>query len=276
MRSMRRHAPDGATGRGEKPAGGRALRAVIADDEPRARQFLERLLREHGEVEVVGEAKSGGETLALVARLSPDVVFLDIQMPDLSGLEVARHLTGESAPVVVFVTAYDQHAVEAFEVAALDYLLKPIRRERLAEAVRRVVLELGSGKRAARQEAAVRSVLASPEVQQGLEPLRRLPVRFRREVRLLDMEQVVRIVSRDRVVLACAEGREYLVDYTLQELEGRLPVGQFVRAHRAALVNIDAIESYGGEDGVLVLRLKDGTRVEASERRAAEVRRRLR
>ncbi len=276
MRPIRRHAPDGAAGRGEKPAAERRLRAVIADDEPRARQFLERLLREHGEVEVVGEAKGGGETLALIARLSPEVVFLDIQMPDLSGLEVARHLTGEGAPVVVFVTAYDQHAVEAFEVAALDYLLKPIRRERLAETVRRVALELRSGKRAARQEAAVRSVLASPEVQKGMEPLRRLPVRFRREVKLLDMEQVARIVSRDRVVLACAEGREYLVDYTLQELEGRLPAGQFVRAHRAALVNIDAIESYGGEDGVLVLRLKDGTRVEASERRAAEVRRRLR
>jgi len=276
MRSTRRHAPDGTTGRGETPAGDRRLRAVIADDEPRARQFLERLLREHGEVDVVGEAKSGGEALALVARLSPDVAFLDIQMPDLSGLEVARHLTGEGAPVVVFVTAYDQHAVEAFEVAALDYLLKPIRRERLADTLRRVVLEVRSGKRPARQEAAVRSVLASPEVQKGMEPLRRLPVRFRREVKLLDMEQVARIVSRDRVVLACAEGREYLVDYTLQELEGRLPAGQFVRAHRAALVNIDAIESYGGEDGVLVLRLKDGTRVEASERRAAEVRRRLR
>jgi len=276
MRSMRRHAPDGTTGRGGTPAADGRLRAVIADDEPRARQFLERLLREHGEVDLVGEAKSGGEALALVARLSPDVAFLDIQMPDLSGLEVARHLTGDGAPVVVFVTAYDQHAVEAFEVAALDYLLKPIRRERLAETLRRVVLEVRSGKRAARQEAAVRSVLASPEVQKGMEPLRRLPVRFRREVKLLDMEQVARIVSRDRVVLACAEGREYLVDYTLQELEGRLPAGQFVRAHRAALVNIDAIESYGGEDGVLVLRLKDGTRVEASERRAAEVRRRLR
>jgi two-component system LytT family response regulator len=270
----RRHAPDGATGR-NVPAGERPLKAVIADDEPRARQFLERLLTEQGDVEVVGEAKGGGEALAMVTKLAPDVVFLDIQMPDLSGLEVARHLTGENAPVVVFVTAYDQHAVEAFEVSAIDYLLKPIRRERLAETVRRVADEVRGGKRT-RQEAAVRAVLASPAVQQGLEPLRRLPVRFRREVKLLDLDQVARIVSRDRVVLACAEGREYLVDYTLQELEARLPAGQFVRAHRAALVNIDAIESYGGEDGVLVLRLKDGTRVEASERRAAEVRRRLR
>lgn len=276
MRPTRHHAADGRPGRTHEPATRRPLRAVIADDEPRARQFLERLLSEQSEIDVVGEARGGAETLALVARLSPDVVFLDIQMPDLSGLEVARHLTGPDAPAVVFVTAYVQHAVEAFEVAALDYLLKPIRRERLAEAVRRVAHEVRSGRRAGGQAAAVRSVLKTPEVQQSLEPLRRLPVRFRREVKLLDLEQVVRIVSRDRVVLACAEGREYLVDYTLQELEERLPPGQFVRAHRAALVNIDAIESYGGEDGVLVLRLKDGTRVEASERRAAEVRRRLR
>lgn len=270
---QRHHNPDGRAGRSHD---GGPLRAIIADDEPRARQFLERLLNEQADIEVVGEAKGGAEALTMVARLSPDVAFLDIQMPDLSGLEVARHLNGPDAPVVVFVTAYDQHAVEAFEVAALDYLLKPIRRERLAEAVRRVAHEVRSGRRAAGQDAAVRSVLKSPEVQKGLEPLRRLPVRFRREVKLLDLEQVARIVSRDRVVLACAEGREYLVDYTLQELEERLPPGQFVRVHRAALVNIDSIESYGGEDGVLVLRLKDGTRVEASERRAAEVRRRLR
>ena len=276
MRAARRYAPESGAGRGAAPGDRRTLTAVIADDEPRARQFLARLLDEQDEVEVVGEAKSGGEALAMVARLAPDVVFLDIQMPDLSGLEVARHLTGAAAPAVVFVTAYDQHAVEAFEVAALDYLLKPIRRERLAETMRRVAHEMRAGGRGAKQEAAVRSVLASPEMQQGLEPLRRLPVRFRREVKLLDLDQVARIVSRDRVVLACAEGREYLVDYTLQELEVRLPPGRFVRAHRAALVNIDAIESYGGEDGVLVLRLKDGTRVEASERRAAEVRRRLR
>jgi two-component system LytT family response regulator len=100
-------------------------------------------------------------------------------------------------------------------------------------------------------------------------------VRHRREIKLLDLDQVPLIFSRDRLVLARSEGHEYLVDYTLQDLETRLPEGRFVRAHRAALVNLDAIESYGGEDGVLVLRLKDGTRVEASERRAAEVRRRL-
>ena len=108
------------------------------------------------------------------------------------------------------------------------------------------------------------------------EPLRRLPVRHRREVRLLDLAEVPMVFSRDRLVLANHDGKEYLVDDTLQELEDRLPPGMFVRVHRGALVNMSAIESYGAEDGVLVLRLKDGTRVEASERRAAEVRRKLR
>jgi DNA-binding LytR/AlgR family response regulator len=251
------------------------LRALIADDEPRARQFLEKLLGEHAEVEVVGVARGGAETLELVPRLKPDVAFLDIHMPDLSGLEVARHLRGEDAPIVVFVTAYDKYAVEAFEVAALDYLLKPIRRERLADTLQRVIAESRGGRPAGRTRA-IEAALESPGLRDQLPPLKRLPVRHRREVRLLDLEQVPLLFSRDRLVLARAEGKEYLVDYTLQELELRLPEGQFVRVHRGALVNLDAIESYGGEDGVLVLRLKDGTRVEASERRAAEVRRKLR
>jgi DNA-binding LytR/AlgR family response regulator len=250
------------------------VRALIADDEPRARQFLEKLLGEQADLEVVGAARGGVEALSLCHRLKPDVAFLDIHMPDLSGLEVARQLVRVGPPVVVFVTAYDKYAVEAFEVAALDYLLKPIRRERLAETVRRVVAEVRGGRGA--QGEALTDALDSPELMKRTAILKRLPVRYRREIKLLDLEQVPLIFSRDRLVLARSEGHEYLVDYTLQDLEARLPEGQFVRAHRAALVNLDAIESYGGEDGVLVLRLKDGTRVEASERRAAEVRRKLR
>lgn len=255
---------------------GRRLRVVIADDEPRARQFLEKLLSEQASVEVAGAAKGGGEALALIAKLKPDAVFLDVQMPDLSGLEVARHLRGEQAPIVVFVTAYDEHAVEAFELAALDYVLKPIRRDRLAETVQRVVREAEAGAWRSGNAAAVREALASEPLRQSAQRLQRLPVRHRREVRLLDLDQVPIVLSRDRLVLARSDGKEYLVDYTLQELEERLPEGQFVRVHRGALVNMSAIESYGTEDGVLVLRLKDGTRVEASERRAAEVRRKLR
>jgi len=244
------------------------VRALIADDEPRARQFLEKLLREHETIEVAGAARGGADTLALVEELKPDVLFLDIHMPDLSGLEVARHLAGRGGapgvartPIIVFITAYDRYAIEAFEVAALDYLLKPIKRERLAETLRRLQSD---------------AVDDAPAARGRIPPLTRLPVRHRREIKLLDLAQVPIIFSRDRLVLARADAHEYLVDYTLQDLEQRLPEGQFVRVHRAALVNVSAIESYGGENGVLVLRLKDGMRVEASERRAAEVRRRLR
>lgn len=249
------------------------VRALIADDEPRARQFLEKLLAEQPELEVVGVARGGVEALAMCHRLKPDVAFLDIHMPDLSGLEVARQLVRVGPPIVVFVTAYDKYAVEAFEVAALDYLLKPIRRERLTDTVRRVVTEARGGRGAPAR--ALAEALDNPELAKRAAILKRLPVRHRREIKLLDLDQVPLIFSRDRLVLARSDGHEYLVDYTLQDLETRLPEGRFVRAHRAALVNLDAIESYGGEDGVLVLRLKDGTRVEASERRAAEVRRRL-
>jgi len=251
------------------------VRALIADDEPRARQFLEKLLEEQTEVEVVATAHGGGDALALIEKHKPDVAFLDIHMPDLSGLEVARHLSLEEMPVVVFVTAYDRYAVEAFELAALDYVLKPLKRERLSEAVRRVVSEVREGHRSKRARD-LRAALDSPALQGAMPPLKRLPVRHRREIKLLELDQVPLVFSRDRLVLARAEGREYLVDYTLQELESRLPQDRFVRVHRAALVNLDAVESFGGEDGVLVLKLKDGTRVEASERRAAEVRKRLR
>ncbi len=264
-----------STRTGKGGAAARPLRALIADDEPRARQYLEKLLGEHETIEVVGSARGGAEALQRIGDLKPDVAFLDIHMPDLSGLEVARHLRGPDAPIVVFVTAYDKYAIEAFEVAALDYLLKPLKRERLAETVRRVEAEARTGRSAARAQA-LREALDAPPLAERMPPLRRLPVRHRREVRLLDLAQVPLIFSRDRLVLASCEGHEYLVDYTLQALEQRLPEGQFVRVHRAALVNVDAIESYGGEEGVLVLKLKDGTRVEASERRSAEVRRRLR
>ena len=138
---------------GPAPPGGRPVRVLIADDEPRARQFLEKLLSEHDSVEVVAAAKSGAEALAMIAEHAPDVAFLDIHMPDLSGLEVARHLEGPEAPLVVFVTAYDRYAVEAFEVAALDYVLKPIRRERLAETVRRVAAEARDPDRTAHERA---------------------------------------------------------------------------------------------------------------------------
>ena len=255
-------------------SGSETLRVLIADDEPRARQFLQRLLSEHDDLEVVAVARNGAEALAQIERTKPAVAFLDIQMPDLSGLDVARMLRGDDAPIVVFVTAHDEHAVQAFELAALDYVLKPLGRERLAATLQRVRGEVAQGSRRSGQAAALREALSSEGLRR--EPLQRLPVRHRREVRLLDLAEVPMVFSRDRLVLANHDGKEYLVDDTLQELEDRLPPGMFVRVHRGALVNLSWVQSFGSEGGVLVLHLKDGSRVEASERRAAEVRRRLR
>jgi len=164
------------------------VRALIADDEPRARQFLEKLLGEQAELEVVGAARGGIEALGLCHKLKPDVAFLDIHMPDLSGLEVARQLVRAGPPVVVFVTAYDKYAVEAFEVAALDYVLKPIKRERLTETVRRVVGEVRGGK--STQTDALEEALDNPELVKRAAVLKRLPVRYRREIKLLDLDQV--------------------------------------------------------------------------------------
>ena len=177
---------------------------------------------------------------------------------------------------MVFVTAYDQYAVEAFEVAALDYLLKPIRRERLAEA--------SAVWPPSRVAPVPRHDVRRPSRARSISRASRTACRRSSGCRCGIVAkcgcwistQVPLVFSRDRLVLARAEGREYLVDYTLQELEHRLPEGEFVRVHRGALVNVRAIESFGGENGVLVLRLKDGSRIEASERRAAEVRRKLR
>jgi len=249
-------------------------RAIIAEDEEVLREQLrDQLSALWPELRINAEVEDGIAALRALEADFPDILFLDIQMPELSGLEVARQASGRCH--VVFVTAYDKYAVEAFEVAALDYLLKPIKRDRLAESVRRVVDEVREEAAATRGDK-LREALDSPAITGATPPLKRLPVRHRREVRLLDLDHVPLIFSRDRLVLARAEGHEYLVDYTLQELEQRLPDGQFVRVHRGALVNLNAVESYGGEDGVLVLKLRDGTRVEASERRAAEVRRKLR
>ncbi|HTM58409.1 MAG TPA: response regulator, partial [Candidatus Udaeobacter sp.] len=153
------------------------LRVVIADDEPRARQFLEKLLAEHPGVEIVGAARGGAEAIEKIGTTRPDVAFLDIHMPDLSGLEVARHLKSDAMPVVVFVTAYDQYAVEAFEVAAVDYLLKPIRRERLAETLRRVAQEPRGARAIAQRAAAVETALDQPGLKDRMPVLKRLPVR---------------------------------------------------------------------------------------------------
>jgi len=247
------------------------MRILIVDDEPAARRRLVRMAGELG-AEVVGEAANGVEALKLARERSPDLLLLDISMPEVDGFDVARHLP-EPRPVVVFQTAHDEHALRAFDHEALDYVVKPVTRQRLAQALARVERYLaGSRPRELSPEvvARVRAGLGS-----GGEPRHRLLVRSGRGHRLVPVEEISRFVAREGLVYAhTGEGR-HLTDYTLAELEERTS-GRFLRVHRSALVNLDAIEGIvPNGDGSATLTLRDGTAVRVSRRRAPEVRQAL-
>jgi len=252
------------------------MRILIVDDEPAARRRLRRMVEELG-AEVAGEAADGVEALRLARELRPDLLLLDISMPEVDGFDVARHLP-EPRPVLVFQTAHDEHALRAFDHEALDYVVKPVTRERLAQALARVERYLAGGSQGSRLGGLTPEVLA--RVQQSLArtaggaPGRkpRLLVRSGRGHRLVPLDEITRFVAREGLVYAYGpEGRQ-LTDYTLAELEERT-AGLFLRVHRSALVSLDAVEGIvSNGDGSATLTLSDGTAVRVSRRRAAEAR----
>ena len=243
------------------------MRVLIVDDEPSARVRLRRLL-EDLEADCVGEAVNGLEALEHVRALRPDLLLLDIAMPEISGLDVARHLA-EPRPLIVFQTAHDEHAVAAFEQEAIDYLLKPVTRERLAQALDRATRRLADGAAGPPREAFARIERASPP---PLAPPRRILVRAGAGHRLLAVREVARFTAEDGLARAMASSGTFLTDYTLTDLEQRLR-GGFVRVSRADLVNVEWIDRLTGEgDGSATLTLQDKTVVHVSRRRAAAVR----
>jgi two-component system, LytTR family, response regulator len=218
------------------------LRAVIADDERPARAFLRNALRKRPDVEVVGEAESGIEAVRLIERVRPDVAFLDLQMPELDGFEVLRLIDRRRMPFVVFVTAYEEHAVKAFELNAVDYLLKPVSSERLAEAITRLQERLDRvdqrSTAAARFERA--AVAIEPEISRGY--LERIPVRRRDDFTLVPVKQLATIVAEGELVhLTTTKGDRYTITYRLKDLEARLDPGKFIRIGRGTLVASDLI-----------------------------------
>jgi len=245
------------------------LRVLIVDDEPAARQRLALLLADL-DVEVVGEAAHGLEALELARERRPDLLLLDIAMPEVDGFDVVRHLP-EPRPLVVFQTAYDEYALKAFDHEALDYVVKPVTRERLAQALDRARRRLSeqqapalTGDLLTRLHAAVRTPRA---------PVRmRLLVREGRSHRLLHLRHVLRFTAEEGLAYAHTRERRYLTDYTLQDLEERT-AGLFVRASRGDLVSLDAVERLvGAGDGSATLVLTDGAAIRVTRRRAAEVR----
>jgi two-component system, LytTR family, response regulator len=215
------------------------IRVVIVDDEPPALAKMRRLLRAEEQVHIVGEASSGAEAVACIAELQPDVVFLDVQMPGMDGFQVVDALAGETLPEIVFATAFDEYAVRAFQIHAVDYLLKPFHAARLRLALARVRQRLAARAAAAGAE---RIRQAVRQAQAADRPLTRLLVRTTNgAARLLCLSDVDWIEVQENYVRLHTGDDSYLVRGTLAGLEERLDPDHFVRVHRSHIVNLESI-----------------------------------
>ena len=245
------------------------MRTLIVDDESPARERLKRLLAGIEGIELIGEAASGIQAVEMIERERLDLVLLDIQMPGLDGFEVIEAL--QDPPLVIFVTAYDEYAIRAFEVNALDYLLKPFSRERLAKAVRRAQEALAEERDFPARLGPLLESLAA----QG-QHLARLAVRDRDRIRVLDVDEVDWIGIEGEQVMVHVEDRAYSIRRTLAELEARLDPAQFFRAHRSAIVNLSRVkEIIPWFKGTHKLCLTTGAEVDLSRARARTLRKLL-
>lgn len=238
-----------------------SLRALVVDDEQLARTRLTALLHELGQVEVVGEARNAREALQRIEELDPDLLYLDVRMPGMSGLELARHLgTLAEPPAVIFTTAHDEHAMEAFEAQAVGYLLKPVRKEKLAAATER------AQRLTQRQLGGVAAVA----------PRTHLSVRQRDGIKLLRLEDVIRLVAEQKYITVHHTGGEDLIDDSLRTLEAELGE-RFVRIHRSALVNLAFVEAVERDaEGHHLIRLRGVSEpMQISRRLVAELKTRL-
>lgn len=235
------------------------LRILIVEDEPLARDRLKRLLANVDDIEIIGEATNGREALTLIESSDPDVVLLDIQMPDLDGLRVLEAL--DDPPAIIFSTAHDRYALKAFDLEAVDYLLKPYSSERLGRAIERARRLLSGGSE-------IDSDQAKPM---------RIPVERGASVEFVPIDEIVLFSVIDGFVfLHRQDGNRYLCNKTLREFEDTLPGNRFFRINRQAIASLGVIESYKpNREGGLIVRLKGGIEQTVSRRRVRHLRARL-
>ena len=214
------------------------LRTLIVDDEPIARQVLREELDQLGEVEIVGEAADGTAALAAIRLLSPDLIFLDLRMPGLSGFDVIRKLPSRGRiPMVIIVTAFSEHAIKAFDTGAIDYLLKPISQERLTQAVQRAINLHARPAAIAEQLAKVQEIAEPPHSR----PARKIVARSGDEYLLLNADEVFAFEADGDLVWIITARTRYLATQTLKAIQNKLQNTSFRRIHRKALVNIDHV-----------------------------------
>ncbi len=250
------------------------IKSLIVDDEPIARRVLREELEQIRDVEIVGEAEHGQEALRQIAALEPDVVFLDLQMPGMGGFDVIRKLEGGKLPIVVIVTAYDQHAIQAFEAGAVDYLLKPVTETRLRKALDRV--RQLRGKRLEIAESLAQLAAASSAPQAAVRT-RKIVGRKGEEYFLLDVEEVLAFQADGDLVWIVAGQQRYLATQSLRALEERLKGQSFRRVHRNALVNVGHVRKMSSMSSQRwLLTLNNGQELIVSKRQAHAVRDMLR
>lgn len=238
------------------------MRVLIVDDEPIALRGMRRLLGAEPDVEIVGEAGSGKAAVAAIADLQPDLVLLDIQMPVMDGLEVVATVGPANMPAVVFVTAYDKYAVDAFDLNAADYVLKPVDPERLSRAIARARQRLVTGDHGDLEERLMRVLERTRPVQPE-----RLVVRSAGRIQFVDAEDIDWISAEDNYVRIYAAGRTYLMRETVGGMEARLDPARFVRIRSSTIVRIARIREVRPLlNGTFELQLQDGTRVTSARR----------
>jgi len=252
------------------------FRVIVVDDEPLARSGVANLVRRDPELAVVAECADGVAAVEAIERLRPDLVLLDVQMPELDGFAVLQQLDGPGLPAVIFVTAYDQFAVRAFEVHALDYLVKPFDDARFLEAIGHAkrALREGAGQELAQRLTGLLRQLESRAATEGF--LSRIVVKVAGHVRFVRVEELDWIEAADYCAKLHAAGKVHVIRESLQALEARLDPARFFRVHRSAIVNLDRVRELEPDPrGEHLVVLQDGSRLKLSRGRRADLESRL-
>jgi len=242
------------------------LRIVIADDERPARAFLRNLLADFEDVEIVGEAENGAEAVELIEKMRPDLALLDLNMPEVGGLEAVKMIRKNILPLIAFVTAYDEFAVQAFEVNAVDYLLKPVERARLRETLNRAHERLETADFREKESLNLQAAAATIEETGKREFLERIPIRLRDEIILLPVAEVASIVAEGELLhITTARSERYTINFRLKDLEARLAPDKFVRLSRGTLCNLEMIRKISPlPGGTYLVTLKNNQQLAAS------------
>jgi two-component system, LytTR family, response regulator len=255
-----------------------SIRVLIVDDEALGRLRVHDLLRNEGGVEVIGEAADGEAAVKAIRELKPDLVFLDVQMPKKSGLDVVKEIGADRMPMTIFVTAYDRYALAAFDVAALDYLVKPFDDERFEQAFRRArrSLALEGVDRARAQllamlresEAAGRPLTSKADAAAGANHIERIAVEMHGQVKPIPVSQIDYISAAGPYAELHVGDRRYVIREAMQTLEDRLDPNRFMRVHRSVIVRLDLVEAlHRGGGGDYELQMKGGVRLRVSRSR---------